>query len=400
MKKYMIVPVLLAMVLMMMCRCTSNRKTTVPAGEYLIQGELANLPDSIVIGLYENEGNIFNLVSKDTLINGKFSFRDTVSDTKKMLIMSDDKGFPGTWLEVWIAPGEYIAIKGEDKLLKAWEVVSDIPEQAEENRFTACAMAQQKELMQHLAAEYDWQRMMFIDHAGDQEFERKGWTKIDSIRKLTTPLQKEVWKKELEYMKEAPISKVWIDKLLLYASMMKYETVMPYKEEVESLYARMPEAEKQTDAGQEITAYIYPPSVVGIGDMMVDGELYDVNDSLRHISEFKGKFILLDFWSSGCGPCVESIPEMEKIIDTYKDKMAVIGISEDPKARWKEYVKTKGIGGNQWNELRRGRTGLAVSYQVKGIPHYVLIAPDGKIQDIWSGYGSGSLLEKVKKNLK
>ena len=400
MRKYIIVPVLLAVVLVMMCHCTSDRKATVPANEYLIQGELANLSDSIVIGLYVDEGNIFNLVARDTLLNGKFSFRDTVSVTKKMLIMSDNKGFPGTWLEVWIAPGEYIEIKGEDKLLKTWEVVSDIPEQAEENRFTACVMAQQKELMQHLAAEYDWQRMMFIDHAGDQEFEKKGWAKIDSIRKLTTPLQQEIWKKELEYMKEAPISKVWIDKLLLYASMMKYETVMPYKEEVKSLYARMPETEKQTDAGQEITAYIYPPSVAGIGDMMVDGELYDVNDSLRHISEFVGRFILLDFWSSGCGPCVESIPEMEKVIDTYKDRMTVISISEDPKARWKEYVKTKGMGGNQWNELRRGRTGLAVSYQVKGIPHYVLIAPSGKIQDMWSGYGSGSLLETVKKNLK
>ena len=400
MRKYIIVPVLLAVVLVMMCHCTSDRKATVPANEYLIQGELANLSDSIVIGLYVDEGNIFNLVARDTLLNGKFSFRDTVSVTKKMLIMSDNKGFPGTWLEVWIAPGEYIEIKGEDKLLKTWEVVSDIPEQAEENRFTACAMAQQKELMQHLAAEYDWQRMMFLDHAGDQEFEKKGWAKIDSIRKLTTPLQQEIWKKELEYMKEAPISKVWIDKLLLYASMMKYETVMPYKEEVKSLYARMPETEKQTDAGQEITAYIYPPSAAGIGDMMVDGELYDVNDSLRHISEFAGRFILLDFWSSGCGPCVESIPEMEKVIDTYKDRMTVISISEDPKARWKEYVKTKGMGGNQWNELRRGRTGLAVSYQVKGIPYYVLIAPSGKIQDMWSGYGSGSLLEKVKKNLK
>ena len=202
MRKYIIVPVFLAVVLVMMCHCTSDRKATVPANEYLIQGELANLSDSIVIGLYVDEGNIFNLVARDTLLNGKFSFRDTVSVTKKMLIMSDNKGFPGTWLEVWIAPGEYIEIKGEDKLLKTWEVVSDIPEQAEENRFTACAMAQQKELMQHLAAEYDWQRMMFIDHAGDQEFEKKGWAKIDSIRKLTTPLQQEIWKKELEYMKE------------------------------------------------------------------------------------------------------------------------------------------------------------------------------------------------------
>ena len=58
------------------------------------------------------------------------------------------------------------------------------------------------------------------------------------------------------------------------------------------------------------------------------------------------------------------------------------------------------MSGNQWNERRRGRTGLAVSYQVKGIPHYVLIAPDGKIRDIWSGYGPGSLLEQVEKHLK
>ena len=65
--------------------------------------------------------------------------------------------------------------QGQDKLVKTWEVVSDVPEQQEENRFTACAMAQQKELMQYMAAEYDWQRMMFIDHPGDREFESQAW---------------------------------------------------------------------------------------------------------------------------------------------------------------------------------------------------------------------------------
>lgn len=400
MRKYIITPALLAIVCMVMCHCTFNRKASVAANEYLIQGELANLPDSIVIGLYEEDGNILNCVLRDTLMNGQFSFRDTVSTTRKMLIMSDNWGFPGTWLEVWIAPGEYIEIKGQDKLVKTWEVVSDVPEQQEENRFMACAMAQQKELMQYMAAEYDWQRMMFIDHPGDREFESQAWAKIDSIRKLSMPLQQEIWKKEMEYMEEAPVSPVWMDRLLFFASMMKYKTIMPYEEEVKKLYARMSEADKQTGDGQEITAYVYPPATVGVGDMMVDGDLYDANDSLRHISEFKGKFILLDFWSSGCGPCVESIPEMEKVMDLYKDKMTVISISEDPKARWKEYIKTKGIGGNQWNELRKGRTGLALNYQVRGIPHYVLIAPDGKIQDVWSGYGAGSLLGQVEKNLK
>ncbi len=375
MRKYIITPALLAIVCMVMCHCTFNRKASVAANEYLIQGELANLPDSIVIGLYEEDGNILNCVLRDTLMNGQFSFRDTVSTTRKMLIMSDNRGFPGTWLEVWIAPGEYIEIKGQDKLVKTWEVVSDVPEQQEENRFTACAMAQQKELMQYMAAEYDWQRMMFIDHPGDREFESQAWAKIDSIRKLSMPLQQEIWKKEMEYMEEAPVSPVWMDRLLLFASMMKYETIMPYKEEVKKLYARMSEADKQTDDGQEITTYVYPPTTVGIGDMMVDGDLYDANDSLRHISEFKGKFILLDFWSSGCGPCVESIPEMEKVMDLYKDKMTVISISEDPKARWKEYIKTKGMGGNQWNELRKGRTGLCPKLSGTGNPSLCIDCP-------------------------
>ena len=402
MRKYIITPALLAIVCMVMCHCTFNRKASVAANEYLIQGELANLPDSIVIGLYEEDGNILNCVLRDTLMNGQFSFRDTVSTTRKMLIMSDNRGFPGTWLEVWIAPGEYIEIKGQDKLVKTWEVVSDVPEQQEENRFTACAMAQQKELMQYMAAEYDWQRMMFIDHPGDREFESQAWAKIDSIRKLSMPLQQEIWKKEMEYMEEAPVSPVWMDRLLFFASMMKYKTIMPYKEEVKNLYARMSESDKQTDDGQEITAYVYPPTP-GRRELLpcipFPFSRFPAATALT-VSEFKGKFILLDFWSSGCGPCVESIPEMEKVMDLYKDKMTVISISEDPKARWKEYIKTKGMGGNQWNELRKGRTGLALNYQVRGIPHYVLIAPDGKIQDVWSGYGSGSLLGQVEKNLK
>ena len=160
--------------------------------------------------------------------------------------------------------------------------------------------------------------------------------------------------------------------------MMKYESIMPYKDEVKELYSRMSDEEKQTPAGQEITQYIYPPVTVGVGDAMVDGDLYD----------------------SGCGPCIQSIPEMKKIVSMYKDKLVVVSISEDPKDSWKEYIKNKGMEGYQWNELRRGRTGLAASYQVNGIPYYVLIAPDGKIQDVWSGYGEGSLLNKVKQNIK
>lgn len=198
-------------------------------------------------------------------------------------------------------------------------------------------------------------------------------------------------------MKSAPMSKIWTNKLLDYASFIQYEDSI-CKSEIKELYTRMPDDQKQTAIGQEIRQYIYPEPTVGIGDEMVDGDLYDRDDSLRHISEFRGNYILLDFWICGCGPCISSIPEMEEIITTYKDRLVVIGISEDPKNKWKKVIAEKQINGNQWNELRNNRTGLATRYRVKGIPHYVLIAPDGKIQDMWHGYGKGYLIKKMDQN--
>lgn len=51
--------------------------------------------------------------------------------------------------------------------------------------------------------------------------------------------------------------------------------------------------------------------------------------------------------------------------------------------------------GIQWNELCDGRTGLFAAYQVRMIPHYVLISPDGKVQTTWSGYSEGTLKKKI-----
>ena len=120
---------------------------------------------------------------------------------------------------------------------------------------------------------------------------------------------------------------------------------------------------------------------------------------MHHLSEFKGKYILLDFWSIGCGPCIASLPEMEEIIELYKGRMEVVGISIDPENLSKSSVKEKQMKGNQWNELRKGNTGLTVVYKVDGYPCYVMISPDGKVKKIWKGYGKGALKKQVKELL-
>ena len=79
----------------------------------------------------------------------------------------------------------------------------------------------------------------------------------------------------------------------------------------------------------------------------------------------------------------------------YKDSLEIVSISMDTKESWSDFVERKGLTGNQWNEFAKGTTGLAAAYQVKGIPRYVMISPAGIVVGMWSGYGPGSIKEKV-----
>lgn len=376
--------------------CSQN--PSVPANEFLIQGQLENVSDSAVIELCVYDGHLIKTITKDTLVDGRFSLHDTITSGKRELyLMSGSKGFPGLWLNVWVAPGKYIMVTGKDKLLKTWTVESDIPEQMEENRFVKVSFPEQLEVLNYTAQEYDLMRTMFEDHADNEELQKADWQQIDSLRKLKEPLEQVILKKELDYLKTAPISSVWLNKYLMNASRLQWDKENPFIPEIKALYDRLSAADKETTTGKSITEYMNLETEVSVGDKMVDGDLYDPAGNLRHLSEFTDQYILLDFWSMGCGPCVQSIPEMEEIIELYKDKLAVVGISSDSKEDWKKYVTEKNMSGNQWNELRKEQTGLAARYGVTGIPHYVLISPEGIILDVWGGYGPGSLKSKLKR---
>ena len=372
--------------------CTSTPH--VPEGKYLIAGMLKNVPDSTVISLYKRDGKLLKQIQTDTVINGKFSFQDTVSSPspQQLMLLSHNEGFPGVWLYVWVQSGKYVQITGEDRLLPLWKVSSEIEEQQATNDFMALCSSERKRIMQWTAQEYDLFRL--------EKEQGLDWKKIDSLRALRNPLDSLVYMAELNYMKKAPVTPVWLDKYQLFCSFLQYNQKFGNQDLIRSLYTRMSEADKQTETGQLITAYLNLPEEVNVGDEMVDGDLYDLDGNVRHLTEFKGKYILLDFWSQGCGPCVQSLPEMEEITEMYKGRMEVISISQDPKDEWKKFIAEKQLKGNQWNELRKGSTKLGASYQVKGIPHYVMISPEGKVQHIWAGYGKGSLKAKMKELIK
>ena len=370
--------------LLAVCVSIMMRQDRVPEGEFRIEGELTGVPDSTVLSLYRIDGNLMKHMQSDTVIGGRFSFRDTITTAPQCLsLMSRDKGFPHTWLDVWVGSGTFVHIKGEGKGLRTWFVESRLPEQKEQSRLYDVVREINEELMP-LKVKLDE-----LYYAGKKEEYKVLSAKEDSLSILVT-------EKTLAFLKERPLSVVWEKECSGYMRMLQYNPNSPFADDIRALYDKLSDADKQTDFGKLFTEYMNLPPVVNEGDEMVDGDLYDLEGRVRHLSEFKGKYILLDFWSRGCGPCVVSIPELKEIEEQYKEQLEVVSISSDTEASWKEAVAELKLTGNQWNELRQGTTGLAAAYRVRGIPHYVLITPDGKVKKMWSGYGKGSLKAKMK----
>ena len=364
----------------------------VPEGEFVIYGELQNVPDSSVLELLRADGRIHRLIDSDTVINGKFIFRDTITDSqaRKLRLTARSKGFPNTFLNIWVKSGAYVKITGNDCLHSLWHVESDVPEQHDENLFSEVALAERKQMLTYVT---EWNDV--YSTGLQQGLDKPTLKKVDSLLKLFLPLVDSIALHELNYMKESPVTTVWLDRYQNYAGYLQWNKKFGHEDLIRSLYDRMPEADRATAAGQLIAAYLNLPEVVNVGDQMVDGDLYDVKGNLHHLSEFKGKYILLDFWSQGCGPCLQSFPEIKEVAESYKEGLVIVSINSDPKDRWLDFIERKGLTGNQWNELAKGATGLAAVYQVTGIPHYVMISPEGVVLDMWKGYGPGSIKEKV-----
>ncbi|WP_316794668.1 TlpA disulfide reductase family protein [Pedobacter frigoris] len=130
---------------------------------------------------------------------------------------------------------------------------------------------------------------------------------------------------------------------------------------------------------QQIKRKLDRIKAVAIGQQAPGFELKNLDGAPVNLNAFKGKYLLLDFWASWCGPCRKENPTVVKAYDNYKAKgFTVLGVSLDAdEAAWRKAVKEDGL---PWTQvLNDKQVGAQRLYDVKAIPANFLIDPQGKI---------------------
>lgn len=140
---------------------------------------------------------------------------------------------------------------------------------------------------------------------------------------------------------------------------------------------------KATELGKSIATMLASLKQNNVGSLAMDFTQNDVNDKPVKLSDFKGKYVLLDFWASWCGPCRGENPNVVKAYNTYKDKnFTVLGVSLDKpgeKAKWLQAIKDDGLTWTHVSDLKWWDNAAAKMYGIRGIPANYLIDPTGKI---------------------
>jgi thiol-disulfide isomerase/thioredoxin len=122
-----------------------------------------------------------------------------------------------------------------------------------------------------------------------------------------------------------------------------------------------------------------------IGQQFTDLEMADPDGKMHKISELvgEGKYVLVDFWASWCGPCRAEMPNVLEAYNKYHAKgFEVVGVSFDQKKdAWVKAVEQLKMPWLQISDLKGWNCAAAPIYKVDAIPDNILIDPQGKIID-------------------
>lgn len=328
-----------------------------------VQGQLGAARSKQVVFSYTNPGDDKYVADTVQIERGQFSYRGTIHAPVKTIVYT----LPDyNRIDLYLEPGN-IHITSADSLSNA--TVRGGPVNSDFNELRTwidpihrSSYKLRREALDAIAASPEKEKDKAFQEALDKKIQE------NQVR------LKEAYR---QFLQKAPTNVVTIEAVDHLGGF------PPDLAVVRPMFDGLPETVRQSTLGQEYARKLAKLDRVSIGAIAPDFTQADTAGRAVSLKDFRGKYVLIDFWASWCGPCRKENPNLVKAYHQYKDNnFTVLGISLD-KAKdrdaWLKAIAKDGLPWTQVSDLKGWDNEVSLLYSIESIPKSFLIGPDGTI---------------------